>query len=36
MKTINKIQTPAAGLVIERSDANPKEAKTPALPNKVL
>jgi len=36
LKTINKIQTAAAGLVMERSDANPKEAKTQALPEKVL
>lgn len=36
MKTINKIQTTAARLVIERGDANPKEAKTQALPKKVL
>ena len=36
MKTINKIQRTAAGLVMERSDANPKEARTHALPEKVL
>jgi hypothetical protein len=36
LKTINKIQTAAAGLVMERSDANPNEAKTQALPEKVL
>jgi hypothetical protein len=41
MKTINKIQTAAAGLVMERGDArwivaNPKEARTQTLPEKVL
>ncbi|MEW9870684.1 hypothetical protein [Arthrobacter sp. HS15c] len=41
MKTRNTIQTAAAGLMMERGDArwilaNPKEAKTQALPEKVL
>ena len=41
MKTINKIQTAAAGLEVERTDtrrilANPKEARSQALPEKVL
>jgi ABC-type microcin C transport system duplicated ATPase subunit YejF len=41
MKTINKIQTAAAGFVVERGDArwilvNPKEARTQTLPEKVL
>lgn len=41
MKTINMIQTAAAGLMMELGDArwiltNPKEAKTQALPEEVL
>jgi hypothetical protein len=35
LKTINNIQTAAAGLVMKRSEAKPKEAKTQALPEKV-
>ena len=41
MKTINKIQTAAAGLEVERGDAreilaNPKEARTQAFLKQVL
>jgi len=41
MKTINKVQTKAAGFVVERGDAreilaNPKEARTQAFLEKVL
>ena len=41
MKTINKVRTAAAGFLVERGEArwivaNPKEARTQTLPEKVL